>query len=388
MINVKEALSRVLSNVSALETIEILVENSLGFTLAKDISSPIYLPPFNQSAMDGYAISGDCKSYKIIDEIKAGDNNSIEIKNGECVRIFTGSKTPKGTTAIAKQEIVTVENGGVYLNEIIKPETSIRKKGEEIKIGEIALKKQTLVNPAAIGLISSLGITKISVYKKPKIELIVTGNELTKPGLKLENGSIYESNSFTIKSALEYCGYNCKINFVKDDYNSTKSTIEKAIKNNDLVIITGGISVGDYDFVGKSLTDIGVTQTFYKVKQKPGKPLYFGIKGSVKIFALPGNPAAALSCFYIYVLTALKLMNGNKNPELEKRIVKISHFYSKKGDRAQFLKAKFQNGKVTVHKGQSSAMLSSFVDANCLLYIPEETNEVKEGSDVLIYILP
>jgi molybdopterin molybdotransferase len=152
--------------------------------------------------------------------------------------------------------------------------------------------------------------------------------------------------------------------------------------------MTGGISVGDYDFVGKALNDLNVNQVFYKVNQKPGKPLYYGEKGNVKIFALPGNPAAALTCFYVYVLTAIKNMMGENYSGLEKRNVTISHDHIKKGNRAHLLKAQVVSNKVTVHKGQSSAMLSSYVDANCLLYVDSETNLIESGDEVEVLMLP
>ena len=388
MIKIKQAINQILSSKFILETTSLELINTLGYTLAENIYSPISMPPFNQSAMDGYAISGDLNQFNVVTEIKAGDTEIIKIKHGEAARIFTGAKTPEGTTAIAKQEIVSKNGDNITLLETVKLGTSIRKKGEEIKQNQLALKKGTTINPSAIGLLSGLGITTISVFQKPKITLIVTGNELIKPGQKLKLGKIYESNSFTIKSALKATGYNCEIKLVKDNFEETKKAINYAIENSDLVIVTGGISVGDYDFVGKSLNEIGVKEIFYKVNQKPGKPLYYGEKGKVKIFALPGNPAAALTCFYFYVLSALKLMSGIENPTLEKQTAILTHNYTKKGDRAHLLKAKINNGKVTIHKGQSSAMLSSFVEANCLLYLSEETLKIKEKSKVEVYLLP
>jgi len=387
MISTKQAINKILENKTALESVDLKLINTLKYVLAKDVFSPISLPPFSQSAMDGYAISGEYESYKVVDEIKAGDTKTVKINNGEATRIFTGAKIPEGTTAIAKQEIVARKKDEITLLENVKKGTSIRKKGEEIKINQLAIKKGTTINPAAIGLLSSLGFTKINVFRKPKIKLIVTGNELVKPGEKFQEGKIYESNSVTIKSALISQGFDCEISFVKDDFSETKNTIEKAINNNDLVIITGGISVGDYDFVGESLSEIGVKEVFYKVNQKPGKPLYYGEKENVKVFALPGNPAAALTCFYVYVLTALKLMTGNKTPLLEKKEAITTHNYTKKGDREHLLKAQLSDGKVTVHKGQSSAMLSSFIEANCLLYIPAEINEIKKNELVEVFIL-
>ena len=167
--------------------------------------------------------------------------------------------------------------------------------------------------------------------------------------------------------------------YLKDDYINTKSTLENEIKDSDMVIITGGISVGDYDYVGKALNEIGCESIFYKVKQKPGKPVYFGKNGNTSIFALPGNPAAALSSFYIYVLPSLNSMKGLAKKKLRTSNAKLKTDYIKKGDRGQFLKGYESNGEVDILGGQASSMLQSFSLTNSLIYIPSEQNELKKG---------
>lgn len=388
MIEVEKAINLVQSSQIKLEIIELDLMDALGCCLAENISSPIDMPPFSQSAMDGYAICGEGNKFDLVGEVKAGDVRALNLEQGKATRIFTGAMIPIGTTAIAKQEIVERIGDIIHLQEEVNIGTSIRQQGEEVKSGECVLQSGTEINPAAIGLLSGLGIARVKVYRRPNIQLIVTGDELTKLGDRLVPGKIYESNSYTLRAALREAGFHCSVSYVKDNYQDTKSLIEKAIQTNDLVIMTGGISVGDYDFVGRALDEIGVNQVFYKVKQKPGKPLYYGELNNVKIFALPGNPAAALTCIHIYVKLAIKLMMGNANPMLQKRSVTMAHSYAKKGDRAQFLKAQIKDNKVTVHSGQSSAMLSSFVDANCLLYINNNTKEVSTGDTVEAYVLP
>ncbi len=393
MVNVQTALeiiksSSVLTGIETIRPTEIKTEKLSDYFLAEDICSPIDMPPFSQSAMDGYAICGDSNQFNIVGEVKTGDVHNYSINNGEAYRIFTGGMIPNGTTAIAKQEIVSVKKNNIILTENIKPGTSIRLQGEELKKGDLAIKKGSRLTPAAIGLISGLGIDQIKVRKKPEVALIVTGNELTKIGNPLEKGKIYESNSYTIKSVLLDSGIVCNLEFVKDSFEETKTVISNAIKKNDLVIMTGGISVGDYDFVGKSLHDLGVKQKFYKVKQKPGKPLFYGETNKTKIFGLPGNPAAALTSFYVYILTAIKTMMGANEPQLLKIKGKMAHDFTKKGDRAHFLKAQIRENLVTVHSGQSSAMLSSFANANCLLFLDETDHTVLKGQDVSVLMLP
>ena len=389
MISIKEALARVKENTAKLDSVKIDLLSALGCVLSESIQSPINMPPFDQSAMDGYALGGDAVVYTVVTEIQAGASViGKSLSRGEAARIFTGAMIPEGTVSIAKQEIVKRQGDTITLMEEVREGMSIRRKGEELAINELAISKGTYLNPAAIGFLSGLGIQKVNVYRKPKIALIVTGNELTKPGEKLLPGRIYESNSATLTSVLKHEGFDSSLVTVKDDFNSTKETIGNAIDQNDVVIITGGISVGDYDFVGKALAELQVEEVFYKVKQKPGKPLFYGKKGAKSIFALPGNPAAVLTCYYMYVRTAIRSLIGISNPMLEEREVSLLHDFSKKGDRAHLLKAHITTEGVKVHAGQSSAMLSSFVGANSLIYLSEEDREIKKGDKVLVYILP
>lgn len=388
MISIVEAEHIIKSSSILLESESLELLNSIGYYLSEDIFSPMQMPPFSQSAMDGYAVCGTATTFTVVGEIQAGDSNEYTLKTGEAYRIFTGAMIPEHTTSIAKQEIVERIGDSITLTENLKSGTSIRLAGEELETGDLVLKKGTKINAAAIGVLSGLGIQTVSVFKKPRITLVITGDELTKQGDTLVKGRIYESNSYTLQSALSSLGYQSEIRLVKDDFLATKNTINYAINTSDLVIMTGGISVGDYDFVGKALNELEVEQKFYKVNQKPGKPLYYGEKGHVKVFGLPGNPAAVLTCFYVYVLTAIKTMMGASHPDLIKTKVSLSHNHIKKGDRAHFLKAKLNTNSVQIHKGQSSAMLSSFVDANCLLYIDATTNQLKKDTLVDIYLLP
>ena len=388
MIGVREAIDIVKNNSILLEKKEVELLDSLSHCLAEDIFAPISMPPFSQSAMDGYAICGDLNSFKVVGEVQAGNTNIFQLKNGEAYRIFTGAMIPQGTTSIAKQEIVERTIDDITLLEPVKVGTSIRIAGEEIEKGALVMKKGTLINGAAVGLLSSFGIQKVNVYSKPKITVVVTGNELTPLGDNLDLGRIYESNSYTLRSVLKSLGYAAEIKKVKDNFEDTKNMLAMAIDTSDMLIVTGGISVGDYDFVGKALNEIGVEQKFYKVNQKPGKPIFYGVKDKVKVFALPGNPAAVLTCFYIYVLPSLRKMMGYKKPLLEERNVFLCHDFTRKGTRSVLLKAKTINGEVEVHAGQSSAMLSSFVDANCLLFIDSDQSMIEKGSSVTVFMLP
>ena len=360
-----------------------------GLVLSKDITSPINMPPFRQSAMDGYAINmHDSNKYSLIGEVKAGDSKNPALKKGEAVRIFTGAAVPDNANCVVMQEKVNRDNEVIEVQNKPLLQANIRPLGEQRKIGDLALKKGTLLNPAAIGFLTTLGITSANVYKKPSIAVIATGNELVTAGQTLKHGQIYESNSLMLSVSLNKYGYpNNETYKVPDDYNSTLKLLKNIIQNKDIVVISGGISVGDYDYVGKALSELNTKELFYKIKQKPGKPLYFGKNNNTFIFALPGNPAAALSCFYIYVLRHLKRMCGESLYE-PKKIEAISNSnYIKKGDRAQFLKAFYKNGTIEILDGQSSSMLHTFAVSNVLVYLSGDSKGIAKGDLINAIIL-
>lgn len=391
MISVSEAIQIVQNNIEASpKSIKKGVPNALGYILFENVTSPIHMPPFRQSAMDGYALClHDGLSYRIIGEIKAGDSSQPELLNGEAVRIFTGAPVPNSANAVIMQEKVSLNGDEISLNTNPPLNDNIRSLGEQIAMGQIALTKGTTITSAGIGFLSSLGITEVTVYEKPSVAIVVTGNELAEPGQSLLHGQIYESNALMLTGALRNLGYQNLVTYrVDDDYQNTLELLQSTIEQHDVILISGGISVGDYDFVGKALLELNVNPLFYKVKQKPGKPLFFGKKDAKVIFALPGNPAASLSCFYIYVHLALQKLSGDSQFSTVKTQAKSTSHFQKKGDRAQFLKASYNNGLVEILDGQSSAMLHTFALANALVYLPETLFTVNKGDTVEVILLP
>ncbi|GAA4970414.1 molybdopterin molybdotransferase MoeA [Algibacter aquimarinus] len=391
MISIAEAISIVKTNGKPLlQSTTKKVEKAGGYLLFKDVHSPINMPPFRQSAMDGYALNlHEDFSYTLIGEIKAGDGEKLVLKKGEAVRIFTGAPVPDSANAVMMQEKVIPKGKTITIEQQIHQNQNIRPLGEQVKAGDIALIKGTKLTPASIGYLISLGITEVSVFKKPNIAVVTTGNELVEAGQDLPYGKIYESNSKMLLSALYNLKYyDVTLYKVEDNYNKTVDTLNTAINDNDLVMITGGISVGDYDFVGKALKELQVEELFYKVKQKPGKPLYYGKKEDTQVFALPGNPAAALSCFYVYVYIALQHMMYRKDLELPRIKAKAINPFVKKGDRPQFLKGIYSDGQVEILDGQNSSMLQTFALSNALVYAPESITKIEKGDVTEVIQLP
>ena len=281
-----------------------------------------------------------------------------------------------------KQEKTYVQGNKLASEKMPKEAQNIRRKGEELTRGQLVFEKGSTITPAGIGLIGSLGIQKVEVYKKPIINLITTGNELIEPGKPRAEGQIYESNSYALASACEQFGFKCgNKKQIEDDFEAIKAGIKESLETTDILILSGGISVGDYDFVKQALEENGVEEQFYKVFQKPGKPLYFGRKKDKYVFALPGNPASSLSCFYLYVLPFLYKLSGSAKNGLQRYSFPISHDFENKGDRPSFLKAKIGNAKVDILDGQGSSMVLSMAHGNALAFIDAETS-LKKGEKV------
>ena len=388
MIQVEEALSIIAENSTNMPVQKIQVSKSLGYILAETVYSPIAMPPFRQSAMDGYAfIHSEKHQYDVVGIVQAGDHSKIKLKENEAVRIFTGAHVPDNAETVIMQEHVMATESSILITRMPERFTNVRNKGEQIGKEEVVFKANTLITPAAIGFFACLGITEVEVYQKPKVAILVTGNELVKPGKKLSKGKIYESNSVMLQAALQTIGVKkTKVYKVKDNLKATKKALKEILKKYDIVLISGGISVGDYDFVKEALLENGVQELFYKINQKPGKPMFFGSKNDTLVFALPGNPASSLTNFYIYVYPAIKNRMGFSDIHLKKMLRKLNENVTNTTGKTLFLKALYDETHVTVLDGQSSAMLNTFAIANSLLVVPNDVESLKKGQ--LVTLLP
>ncbi len=391
MISVKEAKQKIDKKVGLLQPTILPLHEITGLTLAENVYAKFDIPSFDQSSMDGYAIRFQEKDLQleITNMIAAGDGKSYKIDSKQAARIFTGAPLPQGADTVVMQEKVKIENEKLVIKDTsLQKGNNVRKKGIEIKRGELALPAKTVLTPAAVGFLASIGIAKALVFPTPKACIIITGNELQKPGKQLSSGQVYDSNSISLSAVLNECGiHNIDILYANDEAEMVESTLKKALKKNDIILLTGGISVGDYDFVLEATEKCGVIKHFHKIKQKPGKPLYFGTLQNKVIFGLPGNPGSALTCFYEYVLPALeKMMDQKKSIQKIKAI--LQNDYSKNAGMTHFLKGFYKNGKATVLPSQASFQLSSFALANCLIVVDEETRIVKKGEEIEVHILP
>lgn len=406
MITVDEAKALIQSVVKPLGSERLLLGDALGRVLAVDVVSPINMPGFCQSAMDGYAFSWDgYQQFGVLDVVGVVAAGAAEAgprpAPNEAVRIFTGAPVPEGFDTVVMQEKVRVNNQQLYIeDDALVQGRNVRLVGSEIAKDTLAMLKGTRITPAAVGFLASLGITEIDVVSTPKVTVVVTGDELQKPGMALNYGQVYESNSQLLQSALGWLRFSqVNILYAKDDLPALTKVLKEALAQSDLVLLTGGVSVGDFDFVPKAAVDAGVKAVFHKIKQKPGKPLFFGTfskelgqnnSSETYVFGLPGNPGSVLTCFYQYVTIALEILSGN--PLLcETGWAKIRHDYAKNAGLTHFLKAHVDWNKeekhmqVAVLGAQESFRLSSFAIANALIEIPADVTMVTAGDKVKIY---
>ncbi len=388
MIEVEQALSLIDAHATVLEVEHLAVDAALrGRVLAEAVPAPADLPSFRQSSMDGYALcyKTDASSYEVIGEVAAGSSEHYALSPGQAVRIFTGARVPKDCDRVIMQEQVSRTATSIQLKADTRECQNVRAIGSQIRKDEIVLEAQTTITPASIGLLASLGIASVSVIQRPRVAIVVTGNELVALGESKNEVQVYESNSLALQAALEGLGLEvAKVLYASDDPDQTVARLAEALQEADMVLISGGISVGDYDYVADALKGIEVESIFYTVRQKPGKPLFFGKKGEKAVFALPGNPASTLSCFYVYVKRYLERVQGIEVKNLE---LTLEAPIENRFGRALFVKAKRSGGAVTPIDEFNSATLMSFAKADALIYVPADTTRLEAQTAVKVISL-
>jgi len=392
MISANEARQLIKNNCQHFGTEQVTLYQALGRFSAEDITAAFDMPAFAQSAMDGYAIRHEdvAKNIPLYNEgeIKAGDTLLSEVDPEHCIRIFTGALIPLGVDTVVMQERVEIDGKNILVkDEDLQLGANIRPKGSQSKEGDVILKKGEALNPAACGMLASFGIDKILVYKKPTIDILVTGDELKGAQETIKEGQIYESNSFALKTALNGLQFDdIRIRKAIDLEADTNQKIADGLKA-DVLLITGGISVGKYDLVQAALEKNGVEQVFHKINQKPGKPLYFGKKGNTLVFGLPGNPGSVMNCFYIYVRHALAWAMGSSQSSLPNLQLKLQEDINKKNNKTFFIKGKIAGDKVEILDGQESYKMNAFAVADCLIEIPEEKQLMYKGELVNVHLI-
>ena len=364
--------------------------------LFEDIYSPFDVPGHNNSAMDGYAVASrdlpdsDIKRFRVIGSAFAGQPFDGEIQPNECVRIMTGAIVPSATDAIVIQEDVnvideqTIEIGGGH-----KQHQNIRFSGEDIRQGSVVLPRGHQVSAADLGVLASLGINELKVFRRPRVSFFSTGDELKSIGEALNKGEIYDSNRYSLFGLLSDCDVDLiDMGVVRDDPDSLRETLLAAAASSDVVLTSGGVSVGEADYIKDILQQIG-QMDFWKILMKPGRPLTFGAIDDALFFGLPGNPVAVMVTFYQFVLPALKKLKGVPfAPPLRLQATCLNNIRKSPG-RKEFQRgivSNDENGDLQVELTgrQGSGILTSMSEANCFIVLPESSGSVKQGDRVAV----
>lgn len=396
LISIDQALSLIQQRTQVLGVEIIDLNSALHRYLAENVYSNINLPMFSQSAVDGYAIHADDviqadATFALIGEIRAGQSAEFELKHGQAVRIFTGAQIPNGTTTVARQEIVkTLENQTIQISETLKSHADIRDIGEEISVGQCLAEKGQQLTVGAIAALSMAGIQQIQVFQYPKVAVVITGDEVAETVEDFASGKIFDANAPLIQAWFKQRNQDVDIFHVADTEQAVKTLLDDLSQNYQLILTTGGVSVGDYDFIRPVALDLGFEQVFWKVKQKPGKPMFFAElqktnQTSCYLLGLPGNPAAVYVSMQIYTSTLLDALQGQAS-SLQWFSAELSNDL-KADARERFLRmsVQFDQAKLKVQSlaKQQSHMLSNLMQANCLVRIPAgdkiEAGQIVQG---------
>ncbi len=396
LLTLEQARTKMLDSIAPItDTTEVATMDAFGYVLAENIVSPVNVPNYKNSAMDGYAIKAadlpatDSKLFKLVGTSWAGKPYAGKVNSNECIRIMTGAKLPDDVDTVIMQEHITLQAENILISTGHKAEQNVRCAGEDIQKGALVLSKGKLINAAEMGLIASLGFAKVSVLRKLKVSFFSTGDELKGVGETLEDGQIFDSNRYTIYGMLQKLNVDINdMGVIPDDRKKIEAAFLEAAERSDVIITSGGVSVGDADYVKETLEKLGQIN-FWKLAIKPGKPLAFGKVNEAMFLGLPGNPVSVMATYYQLGLPAIQHLSGNQNYTQVIAKARVTEPFYKRPGRLDFQRAIFSydnNGELII-KGvgmQASHILSGMSLANCFAIIPAESGTVYPGEVIEI----
>ena len=387
MLELEQALEQILGAVPAPNVESIALGEGLGRVLTEPLLSPIDLPVFDNSAMDGYAVrAADVAAarvdapvrLKVIGRVAAGDSFCGEIASGSCVRLFTGSALPRGADAVVMQEDTFLPQnapGEILVLEAANPGENVRRQGEDVKKGTVVGRAGDRVRLSQIGLWSAAGVARVQVGQRPRVGVVASGSELREPGETLGPGQIYESNRVMLTNLVQGTGALARaFPLVPDTLQATRDALDRAFSECDAVVTSGGVSVGEMDFLKPAFADAGGDLQFWKVAIRPGRPFVFGRRKGKLLFGLPGNPVSALVTFLLLVRPALLRWQGATDVALAAYPGVLAEPLANPGNRRHFMRVKMNGGKVYSAGAQASHMLSSLAAAEGLIDVAPETH--------------
>ena len=402
MIEVEKAHAIIAAAVGELPVEKLALESVQGQVLAEDITAGFHLPRFDNAAMDGFAvkwedIEGASEEkpvvLKVMEKVSAGNHPQLPVVSGCCTQIMTGAPMPSGADTVVIFEHTS--GFGTRAVDIFKsPDrfANVRYKGEEVREGELLLRRGIRLAPAEIGVLAAFGKADVPVYRRPNVGIVTVGDELRRPGEKLEEGAIYNSNHYSLESCAVAAGARIAGQWhAPDDVEAIRDVLTQALPSCDMLVTTGGMSTGEYDYMHRLLTGLGVEQKFWKVAQKPGKPFFFGTgREGNAVFGLPGNPVSALVCFLEYCMPALSAMQASHyHGKIEAELTEPFPA-DKKRHRFLFGRIWQNNGRLLCETGRKieSHMITSLVGANCLIEAPASPQCLPAGNAVTCNLLP
>lgn len=400
MIKVEEALNIVLEAVKRIDAEKAGIIDSFGRVLAEDINSDCDIPAFDYSAMDGYAVrftdtkgvsAGKGAKLKVAGEFRAGGDTSARVEKGQAVKIMTGAPIPQGADAVVMVEDTKMEGGNVEVFKEAEKGDNIRLAGEDIKKGDLVISKGTLLREGHIGMLAALGIPEVSVTRRPKVAILSTGDEVISIDEDIKPGNVRNSNAYSLHAQVLACG-GIPINkgVARDDIAGLKAKLRSCL-DCDIIITSGGVSMGEYDYVKDVMIDMGMELKFWKVAMRPGKPNLFGIINGKPFFGLPGNPVSTMIGFEVFVRPAIQKMLGRISDDRNEVDAVLEEDIRKKKGLKFFIRAqtRWENGGyITRTTGpQGSGILSSMAKADSFIILPEDKELVEKGEKVLVRLL-
>jgi molybdopterin molybdotransferase len=400
MISVREALDRVLEDLPRVGSEQVPLTAARGRVLAAAVEAPRDVPPFRNSAMDGYALrSGDVAAasvaapvvLRVLETVGAGAVARQPVAPGTAIRIMTGAPMPDGADAVVRVEDTAEVAAGVAVRAPVGPGSNVRRPGEDMGAGETVLTPGWLLRPADIGLLASLGVAMLRVARRPRVAILSTGDELVDVGEPLGPGQIVNSNAYTLAAAVEEAGATAiHLGIVRDRPERIRAAFADAMSA-DMVLSTGGVSVGSFDYVRATLAELGYQERFWKVAQKPGKPLTFGRCGRTPVFGLPGNPVSSLVCFYLYVGPALRTMLGRDRVHLASAAATLEESVRTTPGLTEFVRCRLQGPpedyRARSTGTQSSGALRSLSLGDGLIVGPADAAQLDAGARVRVVLL-